>query len=192
MKRIVIRTTSCKGSDRLSGSVLRQTDFELTIGLCAVCHRNLTCAIVIRRKALHANCLLPQQLHVSSHCRATVMSDSGVGTLNVFCSVQRRCNLVALRPSLSTCWCSTRLLASVCSRCRRHYGRELRPIVDNELCVCVIFIKGLTGIQRQRCGENLARSLIPRGLQSTCDFQRLSLPHAHRPQGFIQELRFSF
>ena len=41
-----------KDPDPLSGTVVRQTDFDVTIGQCAVSDKNLARAILIRHKKL--------------------------------------------------------------------------------------------------------------------------------------------
>ena len=38
--------------DPPSGTFLRQTDFDVTIGRCVVSDRNLACAVFLRRKTL--------------------------------------------------------------------------------------------------------------------------------------------
>ena len=61
--RIVDPIVDRTGTDALSEIVLRQRDFDVTIGQCVVSVRNLARAVLIRRKTLFDGevkvCLLP-------------------------------------------------------------------------------------------------------------------------------------
>ena len=77
----VAKISSVNAPDPPSDTVVRQTDFDVTIGQCVVSDRNLACAILIRHKTLSdvEVSLLPKQLCVLSHCRRTV-PDGGSGS----------------------------------------------------------------------------------------------------------------
>ena len=77
----VAKISSVKTPGLPSDTVVRQTDFDVTIGQCVVSDRNLSCAILIRHKTLSdvEVSLLPKQLCVLSHCRRTV-PDGGSGS----------------------------------------------------------------------------------------------------------------
>ena len=76
------KVTLLSGPHPLSGTVLRQADFDETIGQCLVSDRTLACIFLIRKgdNLLKGNqsYLLPQHLHTLSHCR-TSEPNSGSG-----------------------------------------------------------------------------------------------------------------
>ena len=59
----------CKGPYPPTGTVIRQTDFDISIGQCLVSDRNLACAFLIRRKTQSGGeakvCLLPYRSEVT-------------------------------------------------------------------------------------------------------------------------------
>ena len=64
--RLCASLTTCQGPASLSDTVVRQTDFDVTIGQYIVFYRSLACAIFIRHETLSDRevkvCLPPEQL----------------------------------------------------------------------------------------------------------------------------------
>ena len=64
----MVRARQLKGPDTPLSAVVRQREFDVSIGQCGVSDRDLACTILIRHKILSDGevkvCLLPQQLYV--------------------------------------------------------------------------------------------------------------------------------